>query len=219
MNTSKTCSKRTYNPEKEWEMFCERARVPKTYQSCCPSQLIKSVQQAEIESITSSSLLPLRSAEMVLKAYEEWIKTPFSLLLMGDTGLGKTHFMYLIIKHLVMEKNYLDFRFFKMNDLDNKLLAQFNEYKTSEGLIRQCCETEYLFLDDLATERVTDRVAREFYEIIDYRVADERVTIISTNLNEGKIKEVYSAKTASRIKTFTPLVFVGEDRRRRKILK
>lgn len=175
-----------------WQHFCTLYEVPKRY-------TIASV----------STLLETRSQEVALR----WIKKPISLLLQGPPGRGKTHFMHALIRGILETNDISAIRFIRSKQLDDRLLKEFREYGTSQDIIKTISDVQFLFLDDFGMERSTERTERDYYDIFDQRVANDRVTVISTNLTEQQILDFYGGRIESRLRESALLEFKGCDLR------
>lgn len=143
-----------------------------------------------------------------------WAKNPSnSLILSGDTGRGKTHFLVSLMHEMIKNGVPLhSMRFFKSKNLEDKLFDVGNSGNDSY-LLRCICEIPFLFLDDFGVERPTERAKRDMFEIIDTRLEWNRVTVISTNLKEKDIASRYEKRIHSRMKEYAWLKFEGEDLR------
>lgn len=183
-----------------WEKFCELGNVPKRYRNA----------HAETLNIPPDS----RGDSYTRKAMK-LISKPCSVLLMGKAGRGKTHFMFSIIRGLLeIRKVPLgNLRFYRSIDLDYQLVESFEKYKSVQVLIDRLVEMDYLFIDDFGLERKTEKAERDYYDLIDKRTSEEKITIFSTNLNEEGLKNTFGERIASRLKECAVLEFEGPDLR------
>ena len=145
-----------------------------------------------------------------------WLKNmKKSLVLSGDVGRGKSFFMYVLIKELLKKRHIYDVRFFRSKNLDDKLLADIKEFGSNTYLLDQICQVPYLFIDDFGLERASERVGREIYELIDRRLELEKTTVLSSNLDEIGIKDLYGSKVHSRLQEYFWIKFTGKDLRKK----
>jgi DNA replication protein DnaC len=144
---------------------------------------------------------------------EVWLKNPFSLILEGLPGRGKTYFLFSLIRGLLAKEPLYKIRFFRSKDLDDKILDEFKLYGSSKTILKSVSEVEFLFIDDFGIERGTEKSERDYYEIIDKRIANELVTVISTNLDKNELTNMYGSRIASRLKECVGLKFEGNDLR------
>jgi len=176
-----------------WEEFCRLNKVPPRYQKA----------QLRVNKFMS---------EERYEVGKKWSENPInSLLLSGNTGLGKTYLMYALAREMFKHLELGGIRWFKSKSLDDQIIENLKMYGSASYLIQQMQEIPFLFLDDFGIERPTERAERDYYEIIDERVAWERPTIISTNLSDSQIKGIYGARILSRLKEFLWIYFEGED--------
>ena len=138
------------------------------------------------------------------------VKSP-SLIMLGATGLGKTH-LSLAIAGDVLTKGYsvyYDSAHNIMNKLENE---HFGRDTSTESIREDLLKSELLIIDDLGCEFVTQFTKAELYNIINSRILSELPTIISTNCSAKELEEKYTQRTASRILGYYyPLVFCGKD--------
>src|SRR5207248_2271319 len=79
--------------------------------------------------------------------------------------------------------------------------------------IQKYKEVPFLFIDDLGTERSSERIVRQYYQIIDHRQSNMMSTIYSSNLTIEQLKDVLGDRTYSRMKLSYQLKFPDEDLR------
>lgn len=138
-----------------------------------------------------------------------------SLLMLGHTGLGKTH-LSLAIAGAVTEKGF-GVVYISVQKLMDKLEAQKFSYaeKAKEQYARDIENVlgcDLLVLDDLGAEFSTSFSSSALYNIVNTRLVESRPTIISTNLESSEIEEKYSSRMWSRlIGGYTVMKFIGKD--------
>ena len=171
------------------------------------------------DSPDSAQVVPRRRMGEVL-AYcrryaEEFTPQSDSLLLLGQTGLGKTH-LSLAIARAVTERGYgvLYASVQKLMDrLEGGRFARDQEvrdqYTDSLDIVLTC---DLLILDDLGTEFATAFTHSALYNIINSRLAERRPVIISTNLDLSGLEDKYGQRVASRLLCeYRALKFFGQD--------
>lgn len=142
-----------------------------------------------------------------------------NLLLVGATGLGKTHLSTAVARRVIDR----GFDVYYASAL--QMFSDFEHTRFGSGLadtpavdVSRYSECELLILDDLGTEVTNQFTNSCLYLVINNRINLRRPTIISTNLTSKEIKERYTDRIASRILgDFKPLLFVGTDVRRQKM--
>lgn len=117
-----------------------------------------------------------------------------NLILMGGTGLGKTH-LSLAIANTAIAKGF-GVVYSSVNNIVAKLEREHfgrEEENDTSSLLLDC---DLLILDDLGTEFRTAFSVAEIYNIVNTRQMAQRPTIISTNLTMKEIEERYTERFA-----------------------
>lgn len=133
-----------------------------------------------------------------------------SILMFGQTGLGKTH-LSLAIANKVLEKGYSVIYDSTINILRNIEKEHFS-YQHSSEMIDLVMNTDLLILDDMGTEYESQFYNATIYNIINTRLNCGKPSIISTNLDLAGIARRYDKRVVSRIVSmYSCLEFKGED--------
>jgi len=133
-----------------------------------------------------------------------------SILMFGETGLGKTH-LSLAIANCVLNNGYSVIYDSIINILRKIEQEHFSREHSSE-MIDMVMNTDLLIMDDLGTEYESTFYSATIYNIINSRLNRGKPTIISTNLDFGGIKHRYDSRVVSRIiSAYKCLEFKGED--------
>ncbi|MCM1508402.1 MAG: ATP-binding protein [Ruminococcus flavefaciens] len=146
------------------------------------------------------------------RAYaKDFSKSSSSLIMFGQTGLGKTH-LSLAIAGAAIDKGY-DVYYNSVQNVMNRLeKEQFGKGAFEQSINESLFESDLLILDDLGAEFSTQFTVAALYNIINTRINNELPTIISTNLTMTEIEEKYTQRIASRIVgTAVPIQFCGKD--------
>jgi DNA replication protein DnaC len=136
------------------------------------------------------------------------------LLLIGPSGVGKTHLAVAMLKHLTLNKAipclFCDYR-----DLLKQIQNSYNpSVQTTElELLRPVFQTEVLVLDDLGAVKPTEWVWDTVSVILNTRYNENRTTIITTNFQDGPAAAVAGPRGATREETLGDRV--GERMRSR----
>jgi DNA replication protein DnaC len=159
------------------------ARIPKRYEHC-------ELSNFEFDG-PHRSLAPARMA--ACRFVEEYPLEGTGLMLVGSSGLGKTHLAVGIVKALILNKGitclFYDYR---------ELLKQIqNSYDSSVkmtelSILRPVFDAEVLALDDLGAVKPTDWVWDAVSFILNTRYNDKRTTIITTNFADEAGQDPYA---------------------------
>ena len=142
-----------------------------------------------------------------------------SLLLSGDTGLGKT-FLSASIARVVSESGHS-----VVYDTANHIFSLFEAQKfrresgeeNANDAGDRYLRCDLLIIDDLGTEMTTSFVQSAIYQIVNTRLMTGKKTVISTNLSPDEIGRRYGAAVRSRIEgEYRVLPFFGDDIRKRR---
>ncbi|MBQ3500507.1 MAG: ATP-binding protein [Oscillospiraceae bacterium] len=133
-----------------------------------------------------------------------------SIVMMGKTGLGKTH-LSLSIAKTVTEGGF-GVVYAPAQKLVSDLEREHFSFSGSDSAARKYAGCELLIIDDLGAEFPSQFTTAAIGNLINERLYENRPTIISTNLSGKELAERYSERTASRILgEYRKLYFVGED--------
>ena len=155
---------------------------------------------------------------MLLREYAEGFtgKGDDSWLLVGATGLGKTHMSTSVAK-TVIEKGHS-----VVYESAQGIISAFEakrfggDYESNDE--ERFYEAELLIIDDLGVEVSNQFTVSCIYNVINTRICGKMPTIINTNLTQGELRERYADRITSRLfGEFRPLVFMGRDVRGQKI--
>lgn len=133
------------------------------------------------------------------------------MMIYGPTGTGKTYAMYALAKakrtiaKIYPVKNYVD------------LLSEFRDH-IKQGWyfekMKEICDEDLLFIDDLGAEKTTDFSQEFLYAIINRRYENMKRTFITSNLTLKELNERYGSRIVSRIAEMCVLVELhGQDKR------
>lgn len=139
-----------------------------------------------------------------------------SWLLLGATGLGKTHLSTSVAK-VVIERGYD-----VVYESAQGIISAF-EMKRFGGDYESDKEAKFfdcdlLIIDDLGVEIANQFTVSCIYNIINTRINNRKSTIINTNLSQSELRGRYADRITSRLfGEFRPLLFTGRDIRGQKI--
>lgn len=141
-----------------------------------------------------------------------------SLLLIGNTGTGKTFISNAIADRVISlgyTVLYQTAPILMDMMLDNKIRGAKDE--TLKEQYDQIFDVDLLIVDDLGTETLNSMKFTELFNIINTRLLKNKKTIISTNLILPELAEQYDARVMSRLLgNYTICKFFGDDIRLKK---
>ncbi|MBE5736002.1 MAG: hypothetical protein E7356_01405 [Clostridiales bacterium] len=142
-----------------------------------------------------------------------------NVLILGNTGVGKTHLMECMATHAIMIGRDIKYTTaFNFNQDMLKFHCAKMEDKTD--IMDEYLKCDILFIDDLGTENKINNVTDEYlYSIINERMQNHKKIVITTNLDFGQIQDVYGERIFSRLmhkKHSLKINFEGEDLRLKK---
>ena len=222
---------------------CEDTGVVNGRTCECVHKVMQQLRREEIEALSSLSISSFDTMELryypdavnpavgesmrsymaglldELRGYaDEFDHTSPSLMLLGNAGLGKTH-AALAIAGKVLEKGY-DVIYVSSPDFFAKLEAlHFGSDPAGEEemLLRTAAGADLLILDDLGSEFNSSFLISTLYSLLNNRLGAKLPTIVTTNVTDGSLLErLYTEKISSRLSSFVPCLFVGEDIRQQK---
>jgi len=158
--------------------------------------------------------------ERIRSACSQWAEAcpesqPRDLMLMGQSGLGKTYLMHAMARRLLQRgKNVLIISAYRFLDAARK--AYFS-HKTDE--LDTLMNADILMIDDFGSEPMIENVTiTQWFNLINERQVRNLPTVISTNLQKDELRQRYTERIASRLldqHQSRLLIFLGEDVRRK----
>ena len=147
---------------------------------------------------------------------KEFDTNSYSVLMMGQTGLGNTH-LSLAIAGEVIKKGYSVLYNSAQNIFNTLQKERFGKTDSNGAYEAMVLECDLLVIDDLGAEFVTQFTNAALYNIINTRMNSGLPTIISTNMSLVEIEKQYSSRISSRfLGEYSILRFSGTDVRQLK---
>ena len=143
----------------------------------------------------------------IIKAVREYIiqfnepeKTNRNICFLGTTGVGKTKMCKCICRGLYEKgiTSYLETFSSILNTITTNIAQK--RYSDNERLIKTLETVDFLVIDDLGAENVTDAKLEKLTNILDKREGNKKATAFTTNLTFEEIEKIYGNRIASRIK-------------------
>ena len=173
----------------------------------------------------TTGLSPLSNIQKVVASCKSFIRhfkdKKDNLLLMGNTGVGKTFLANCIAKEL-LDRGYTviyltSFRLFDI--LEKNKFGKNKDNYIAANQFDYILDCDLLIIDDLGTELNNAFTTSQLYLIINERLLRQKSTIISTNLSLENLNTNYSERVYSRIiSNYTIYRIFGEDIRLHKAL-
>ena len=141
------------------------------------------------------------------------------LYIYGKKGSGKTHLMCSIIRGLLSrgDTKFLRFHFITAMKMMMDVKRSFGpnpEYTEYELFEFYAKDTDYLFIDDLGAEQITDW-SRSFLDlIVNERYGEMKPTFFSSNYNLIELEKIYGDRIPSRIQECCELLRLSGKNRR-----
>lgn len=134
----------------------------------------------------------LKMARSYVSRWKEMKEKNIGILLMGNTGVGKSHISFMIANE-IMTKYMSPVIAISTIELINKIYDSYSKYgeQGETEIIRSLQNADLLVLDDIGAESKS-RNGKEkqiIYNLIDYRLRDGKPMILTTNLNTNQLRE------------------------------
>ena len=165
-----------------------------------------------------------RSHREIMRRISEYLQTyantfstqSKSLLMMGKTGLGKTH-LSLAVVNRVIDRGFNVYYDSAQGVLDRLEKDHFDRNNRDDALQEDLYRSDLLVIDDLGTEMTTAFTVSALYRLVNERMNDGLPTIFSTNLTAQELEAKYSQRLMSRLLGMCDLLqFYGRDVRQQK---
>lgn len=145
---------------------------------------------------------------------QTWAEKPESVLLLGPVGRGKTQFAFAMIREMFRKcRRPIWPRYYTSPNLDSLLLESVKSDGGDKYEVERIGKEDLLFIDDFGRETRSERIKRQYFEILNHRYSNELPTIISTNLDFDNIAQHLNAAIASRFQEWSVIEFEGSDLR------
>jgi DNA replication protein DnaC len=155
-----------------------------------------------------------------MKKYAENFKGKGSsnLLMMGGTGLGKTHLSTAMARTLIENANDVVY------ESAQNIISDFESDRFRHGYDRgdenasdKYFDCDLLIIDDLGVEVINSFSISCIYNLLNTRINKARATVISTNMTPSILRSRYDDRITSRLLgEFSVLLFSGTDVRSKK---
>ncbi|HEY9473122.1 MAG TPA: ATP-binding protein [Mycobacteriales bacterium] len=148
------------------------------------------------------------------RQFAEDPKSAPSLLLLGPTGVGKTHQAYGALR-AALHGNPTTWKATTTADMLAELRPRTGE--DTEAVMRQHRSVWLLLIDDFGVAKNSEWVEEVIYRVINGRYEQMRPTVFTTNLAIPQLRDLIGDRIASRLAEIcTRVVLEGVDRRRQR---
>lgn len=148
-------------------------------------------------------------------------ETSGSIIMMGGTGLGKTHLSSAIGGVVAKKGNdvYYTGAVDMLADFETERFG-YDRQGEQESVTDKYFSCDLLIIDDLGTELINQFTTSSLYNLLNARLVRKKATIINTNFTRDELRKKYQDRITSRIfGEYTVLPFMGTDIREKKIFK
>src|SRR6195256_1431028 len=159
----------------------DRARIPKRYEHCDFESYVTDLTDGK--TWTAQHSQSLKQANLLTQAFVRDYPSSAEkgLLLMGPSGVGKTHLAVASLKELIRRGHgglFCDYR-----ELLKEIQASYNpaSESTEMSILEPIRNAEVLVLDDLGASKPSDWVSDIVGIVLNARYNENRTTIITTN--------------------------------------
>ena len=140
-----------------------------------------------------------------------------NVMMMGQSGLGKTYLMHAMAK-VLLERGFNVLMISAYRFLETARKAYFTgDTQDIDVLV----DADVLMIDDMGAEPLMENITiTQWFNLINERQLRGKATIVSTNLSERELRTRYTERIASRMlntRECMILQFRGEDVRRRSV--
>lgn len=167
-------------------LLLQRARIPHRYVHCDFANFETDLY-ADAEPNGAAWDRSLEQAKLKVQAFAHGypLQVDYGLLLLGPSGVGKTHLAVAALKDLLL-RGYGGL-FYDYNELLKEIQASYNpeSHPTETEVLEPVLRAELLVLDDLGGSKPSAWALETVSYILNSRYNEKRVTLITTNFLDG----------------------------------
>lgn len=136
-----------------------------------------------------------------------------SLLVVGPTGTGKTHYAYAVLRALAETGTRSSWAAYTAADMYAQLRPRTG--RDSEATFESISGTDVLFVDDLGAAKLTEWTEEVTYRLINHRYEQCRPGIFTSNVPPSQLRDALGERIASRLTEMCERIALkGDDRRK-----
>ena len=192
------------------QRLIKSAKVPLDYEGATVNSFDINIYKQDIDRNLAS--IAKRVCINYVKEFERFKSEGKGLYFYSELrGVGKTRLAISLLNALIKQAKIEGF-YITTKNLFDELRASFNE-GTTQTILNKFMSVPLLILDDLGVEKTSEWTESTFTQILDTRMNQKLVTIITSNLTQDQLDEVYpNGRVSSRIKKMTlPIQMPNED--------
>ncbi len=162
-----------------------RARVPKRYEHCDFENFDIDLWEGRPNSQSWNK--SLSQAKLIVEGFARNYPaaSQTGLLLMGPSGVGKTHLAVAALKQLMVRGHQV--RFYDYRELLKEIQNSYNpdDPSSESSVLGPVLDAEILLLDDIGAGKPSEWVMETVGHILNKRYNEKRVTLLTTNYLDG----------------------------------
>ncbi|MFJ5644102.1 ATP-binding protein [Streptomyces sp. NPDC093223] len=136
-----------------------------------------------------------------------------SLLVVGPTGTGKTHYAYSVLRAVAETGSRNGWASYTAADLYAQLRPRTG--RDSEATFETIAGTDVLFVDDLGAAKLTEWTEEVTYRLINHRYEQCKPGIFTSNVPPTQLRDALGERIASRLTEMCERITLkGDDRRK-----
>jgi DNA replication protein DnaC len=185
------------------------ASIPVNYQNVALTDMRTSYYSKQDSKDVFKATMGL--VKWYLEHLDENMKSGKGIYFWSETkGSGKTMLTTALANELI-HKHHKTAKFATSLDILGEIRATYDKDSgTSESkLLRDLVSTDFLVIDDFGTERATDWAGEKFYQIVNSRYINNKVTFYTSNWNLKTLK--YDDRITNRVREKSYLVHFPEE--------
>ena len=172
------------------------------------------------EAMLKCSFEAFQGGEGTKAILRECLKNKESVVLIGNTGAGKSHLAVAMLKELLVHystpRSVFNACFVTVPELLMEIRDAYRDGGSEEAVVNKYARYPYLVLDDIGAEKSSPWSVATLYILIDRRCREMLPTVYTTNLTFPEIEAYLGPRIASRMSTARIITLELPDYRRRR---
>lgn len=146
---------------------CANARREAKFAAVCPA----------LYADTDAARLPQGQYSAAMR----WERKHRGLILLGDTGRGKSRIAWLVVRKVMVDQGKdFSFKAFDCVSFGHEIARQYR-LETAEEWLEEVASCGLVFFDDLGKLKLTERAEAELFGVVERRCAAKLPVIVTTN--------------------------------------